>query len=172
MSCRPAAADAAGKYGRGGCTDSEKEFNSTEPFRLFSKFRTSKLDAEEEPPKNQMKPVMDVQVVIGEAEKAVAEATAAAHKIPFIKKTSKEEDTGAGSGPANGRLSISTASSASGAERREAKPTSLSNCDKLAVIKPEPSRAKMGAKPDATAVKAIKKEIIESKYSTPNRYMP
>ena len=131
--------------------------------------RTSKLDAEEEPPKSQMKPVMDVQVVIGEAEKAVAEATAAAHKIPFIKKTSKEEDTGAGSGPANGRLSISTASSASGAERREAKPTSLSNCDKLAVIKPEPSRAKMGAKPDATAVKAIKKENLESKYSTPNR---
>ena len=198
-------------------------FNSNEPFRRFSKFRTSKLDAEEEPPKNQMKPVMDVQVVIGKAEKAVAEATSsAAHKIPFIKKTIMEKDVfktsqsgpktsqsgqrhsesdtqtpesgtkiqesapktskscprtsesdprTSESGPrtaGNRRLS-SSAVSASNADRPEAKPKSLSKCDKPAVIKPEASRAKTEPKPDAMAVKSIKKENVDSKYSTPNR---
>ena len=144
----------------GGCTDSEKEFNSTEPFRLFSKFRTSKLDAEEELPKNKMSPVMDVQVVIRKAEKAAAEATvaSAAHKIPFIKKTSNEEEA----------ASVA-ATLSSGAKTTST--TSVSKCEKPAVIKNEASssRAKMEAKPDATAVKAIKKENLESKYSTPNR---
>ena len=140
------------------CTDSEKEFNSTEPFRLFSKFRTSKLDAEEELPKNKMNPVMDVQVVIRKAEKAAAEATvaSAAHKIPFIKKTSNEEEASVAATLSSGAKPTST--------------TSVSKCEKPAVIKNEASsRAKMEAKPDATAVKAIKKENLESKYSTPNR---
>ena len=145
----------------GGCTDSEKEFNSTEPFRLFSKFRTSKLDAEEELPKNKMNPVMDVQVVIRKAEKAAAEATvaSAAHKIPFIKKTSNEEEA------------ASVAATLSSGAAKTTSTTSVSKCEKPAVIKNEASssRAKMEAKPDATAVKAIKKENLESKYSTPNR---
>ena len=109
----------------------------------------------------------DVQVVIRKAEKAVAEATAtAAHKIPFSKKTSKEEEVKAGPPPAKRRQS-------SVADWREKKPissTSDSNCDKPAVIKQEASsRAKTETKPDATAVKSIKKEKLESKYSTPNR---
>ena len=140
-----------------------------------SKFIASEVDAEEEPPKKMARPLHNVKVVIGKAEKAAAEATAsAAHKISFIKKARIEDRAAPAPPPKLDKAPVS-----SGADRRESRPTttatvkSESKCDKPTVMKPEASApAKTEAKPDATAVKAIKKEISESKYSTPNRYMP